>query len=124
VLLGSLLVPLLALVPAAALWFVPVLLLVIRPLAVVVGLLGSQTGRTQRALTAWFGIRGIGSVYYLMYALTHGVTGQLGEQLAAFTAVTIAVSIVVHGISVTPLMRRYRHKAADTQQAQGLELPS
>lgn len=124
VLLGSLLVPLLALVPAAALWFVPVLLLIIRPLAVVLGLLGSQTGRTQHTLTAWFGIRGIGSVYYLMYALTHGVTGPLGQQLAALTAVTITVSIVVHGISVTPLMRRYRHKEAATQQAQGVELPS
>jgi len=46
------------------------------------------------------------------------------DRALALTAVTIAVSIVVHGISVTPLMRRYRHKAADTQQAQGLELPS
>lgn len=107
VILGSLLVPLLPAVPPAALWFIPLLLLAIRPTAVFIGLLGSRSKPAQRALMAWFGIRGIGSIYYLMYALTHGVEGALATQLVAITAVTIAVSIVVHGISVTPLMERY-----------------
>jgi NhaP-type Na+/H+ or K+/H+ antiporter len=107
VLLGAILVPLLPDVPAAALWFVPLLFLVIRPIAVLVGLLGSATGPVQRGLIAWFGVRGIGSLYYLMYALTHGVEGDLARQLVALTAVTVAASIVVHGISVTPLMSRY-----------------
>lgn len=110
-LLGSMLVPLALAAPPAVGWFVPLLLLVIRPVAVAIGLLGSQTGPVQRTLTGWFGIRGIGSLYYLMYALTHGVEGELGVTLAAITAVTVAVSIVVHGISVTPLMGLYRRKA-------------
>jgi NhaP-type Na+/H+ or K+/H+ antiporter len=107
VLLGSILVPLLPAVPAAAIWFIPLLLLVIRPAAVLLGLIGSATGPLHRLLSGWFGIRGIGSLYYLMYALTHGVEGELAANLVALTALTIAVSIVVHGISVTPLMRRY-----------------
>ena len=59
--------------PAEALWFVPLLLLVIRPAAVVLGLLGSRVSRYQRTLIGWFGIRGIGSIYYLMYAIEHGL---------------------------------------------------
>lgn len=110
---GSLLVPMLLVVPATAFWFIPLLLLVVRPIAVVLGLLGSQTGPTQLTLTAWFGIRGIGSFFYLMYALNHGIPADLGRQLAALTIVTIAVSIIVHGISVTPLMQRYRHQTEE-----------
>jgi NhaP-type Na+/H+ or K+/H+ antiporter len=60
--------------PTEAIWFVPLLLLVIRPLAVAIGLVGSPAASTtQRGLVSWFGIRGIGSVYYLMYAVNHGL---------------------------------------------------
>jgi sodium/hydrogen antiporter len=63
--------------------------------------------RTQRAFIAWFGVRGIGSVYYLAYALSHGVSGPTAQVLLDITLVVVAASIVVHGVSVTPLMRRY-----------------
>jgi NhaP-type Na+/H+ or K+/H+ antiporter len=55
----------------------------------------------------WFGIRGIGSLYYLFYALNHGVPEALARQLVPLVLTVVAVSIVVHGISVTPLMQRY-----------------
>jgi NhaP-type Na+/H+ or K+/H+ antiporter len=93
-----------------ALWFVPMLLLLVRPVAVFLGLIGSHTMPTQRRLMAWFGIRGIGSLYYLTYAITHGLEEPLARRLAELTMTTIAVSVIVHGISVTPLMVRYeRH---------------
>ena len=88
-------------------WFVPLLLLVIRPLAVWVGLAGSPVSSDQRWLMSWFGIRGIGSLYYLMYAVNHGLPGQLADQLIAITLSVVVTSIVVHGISVTPLMALY-----------------
>lgn len=88
-------------------WFVPLLLLVIRPMGVGLGLLGSRSTRSQRGLMAWFGIRGIGSIYYLMYAINQGLERALAEQLVGITVVVVAASIVVHGISVTPLMRWY-----------------
>jgi NhaP-type Na+/H+ or K+/H+ antiporter len=88
-------------------WFIPLLFLVLRPLAVAAGTLGEPMTARQRAMISWFGIRGIGSVFYLMFAIRHGVTGPLAQQLITFTLVTVATSIVVHGISVTPLMRRY-----------------
>ncbi|MBB6099444.1 NhaP-type Na+/H+ or K+/H+ antiporter [Deinobacterium chartae] len=95
-----------------ALWFIPLLLLVIRPLAVLIGLLGQPASRLQRGLTAWFGIRGVGSVYYLMYAVEHGVPDSQAGLLISLTLLTIATSIVIHGISVTPLMRVYGDRAS------------
>jgi NhaP-type Na+/H+ or K+/H+ antiporter len=99
--------------PSAAIWwFIPLLFLLLRPLAVTAGTLGEPMTARQRAMISWFGIRGIGSVFYLMFAIRHGVTGPLAQQLITFTLVTVAASIVVHGVSVTPLMRRYQRRNA------------
>jgi NhaP-type Na+/H+ or K+/H+ antiporter len=91
----------------AAWWFVPLLLLLIRPAAVAIGLMGTPSSSNQRWLIGWFGIRGIGSLYYLLYAINHGVSGELADQLTALTLAVVVTSIVVHGISVTPLMAAY-----------------
>lgn len=93
-----------------ALWFVPLLLLVIRPVSIWLGLIGSRTSTLQRYLMAWFGIRGIAAIYYVMYAINHGLPPALAQQLTALTLTTVAVSIVVHGISVTPLMNFYESR--------------
>jgi NhaP-type Na+/H+ or K+/H+ antiporter len=94
--------------PSVAIWwFIPLLFLVLRPLAVSAGTLDKPMKPRQRAMISWFGIRGIGSVFYLLFAIRHGVTGPLAQQLITFTLVTVAASIVLHGVSVTPLMRRY-----------------
>jgi NhaP-type Na+/H+ or K+/H+ antiporter len=94
-------------IPTTALWFVPLLFLVIRPVAVNLGLFGSQATPLERAYISWFGIRGIGSVYYLMYAIAHEIPENLALWLTGMTLTVIATSIIVHGISVTPLMNRY-----------------
>jgi NhaP-type Na+/H+ or K+/H+ antiporter len=96
--------------PLEDLWFIPVLLLVIRPLSVALGLAGSRTSRLQRELIGWFGIRGIGSVYYLTYAIGHGLRPDLAHQLTAITLGVVTTSVVVHGFSVTPLMNLYAHR--------------
>jgi sodium/hydrogen antiporter len=83
------------------------LMFVVRPLATSVLLAGSPTTRAQRRLMAWFGIRGIGSLYYLSYALNHGITGATAEGLANVTVSTIALSILFHGASARPILARY-----------------
>jgi sodium/hydrogen antiporter len=103
-------------IPAAALWFIPLVFLGIRPAAAAVGLAGTPTSRLQRALISWFGIRGIGSLYYLSYALTHGLSPELGRRLAGVTLATVAASIFAHGVSVTPLMNLYRRTRARERQ--------
>jgi NhaP-type Na+/H+ or K+/H+ antiporter len=99
--------------PREAFWFLPLLFFVIRPAAVYAGTVGADTTRAQRRLIAWFGIRGIGSVYYLTYAMQHGLPEALARTLAALVLATVAVSAVVHGISVTPLMKRYTRDSPD-----------
>jgi NhaP-type Na+/H+ or K+/H+ antiporter len=93
-------------------WFVPVLLLLIRPVSVVLGLAGSSSSTQQRTLIGWFGIRGGGSLYYLMYALNRGVPEALADQVVAVTLTVIVASIVLHGLSVTPLMTLYQRTIA------------
>lgn len=97
---------------ASAVWFVLVLFLVVRPVSVWLGLLGAPVSRDQRVLISWFGIRGIGSIYYLMYAINHGLPRSLADELIALTLTMVAASIVVHGISVTPLMALYTRRKA------------
>ena len=97
---------------AGAVWFVLLLFLVVRPVSVWLGLLGAPVSRDQRIMISWFGIRGIGSIYYLMYAINHGLSQPLTEQIIAITLATVTVSIALHGISVTPLMAAYARKIA------------
>ena len=94
------------------LWFVPVLFLLVRPLAVYAGLIGTQVSGSQRNLMSWFGIRGIGSLYYLLYAINHDIQSALAERLLSITLAVIVASIIVHGISVTPLMQHYEVRKA------------
>jgi NhaP-type Na+/H+ or K+/H+ antiporter len=94
-------------IPLAALWFVPLFFLVVRPIAVWIGTVGSGATAAQRAFIAWFGIRGVGSIYYLMFAIQHDLPEHYGRLLTGITLAVVATSVVVHGISVTPLMRRY-----------------
>ncbi|HKV09479.1 MAG TPA: cation:proton antiporter [Thermoanaerobaculia bacterium] len=96
--------------PSAALWFIPILFLVVRPLAVLAGLAGARLPHLEKGMLAWFGIRGIGSIYYLMYAIEHGLDPALAEPLVGLTLTTIAASILIHGISVTPLMRLHEKR--------------
>jgi NhaP-type Na+/H+ or K+/H+ antiporter len=98
-------------------WFVPLLLVVIRPAAVLAGLAGTRTDRLQRGLIAWFGVRGVGSLYYLAYAVRHGVTPEVARPLAALTLAAVTASVVVHGISVTPLMNLYARRKREKKAA-------
>ena len=94
------------------LWFVPVLFLVIRPLSVGAALLGTQVTGAQRWLMCWFGIRGIGSLYYLLYAISHGIKPALAQELLSITLAVVVASVIAHGVSVTPLMNRYEARKA------------
>jgi len=78
---------------------------VIRPLAGLVAMAGSDQPWRERLLLAFLGIRGVGSVYYLAYGINHGDFGD-SERLWAVVGFIILVSIVVHGVTATPLLAR------------------
>ncbi len=83
------------------------LFVVARPVSVMLGLAGSPSSLRVRAITGWFGVRGIGSVYYLMFAINHGLPRNHAQDLIQMTVVVIMLSIVVHGTSVKPLFDRF-----------------
>lgn len=71
---------------------------------VFLGLAGSGTPLRLKAMTAWFGIRGIGSIYYLVFSIEAGLAPDLAAQLTNIVLFVMMLSIVVHGLSVKPLM--------------------
>lgn len=84
------------------------LFFVARPLSVWAVLWNERSSRAQRWMVAWFGVRGVGSMYYLMYAANQGVDPSVMRELVAIVVTVVASSIVVYGVTATPLMQRYR----------------
>jgi len=107
-LLGSLLTLEGLTTPGIAGWGLAVgLVLVVRPLAAVLGLLGSKMSRPgERAFVAWFGVRGVGTIYYVATASVAGILAPAEAELIVWTAIAcVIVSVVVHGITAGPLLR-------------------
>jgi sodium/hydrogen antiporter len=83
------------------------LFIIARPISVLIGLISTTASWRIRGMTAWFGVRGIGSLYYLMYAIQHGLSEKLALELTQITLIVVTLSIILHGISVKPLMERF-----------------
>jgi len=83
------------------------LIFVIRPLGAWISTIGLKVHPATRWLYGWFGIRGVGSIYYLAYAFGNGLKGDDGEKIAWITFWTIVISVLLHGVTSTPLMRWY-----------------
>ncbi len=94
------------------------IILLVRPAAGLVGLIGLPAERSEKMTLAFFGIRGVGSFYYLAYAINAGGFGS-GERLWAIVSLVVLLSILLHGLSVTPIMR-----AMDRQQGRDPDGPS
>jgi sodium/hydrogen antiporter len=82
------------------------LFFIIRPLATLLFLAKTPTNKLQRLMMAWFGIRGIGSLYYLSYALNHWLSERITDVVAVTLSVA-ALSILLHGISSQPMLDFY-----------------
>jgi len=92
-----------------------VILLVVRPLAGVAALAGGRTGPRERVVIAFFGVRGVGSIFYVAYGLESGDFLEDGA-LWRVVALVVVGSVIVHGISAGPVMTlldRRRARAAE-----------
>ena len=78
-------------------------IIVVRPLAGWVCLAGAACPPTERAVISFFGIRGVGSIYYLAYALRKEPFEKV-DVVWSTVALIILISIVIHGVTVTPVM--------------------
>jgi NhaP-type Na+/H+ or K+/H+ antiporter len=85
--------------------------LVVRPIVGRVALIGTEVTPPERRAMAFFGIRGIGSLYYVAYAIRQ--TGFVQARTIWTTVlVAVLVSVVVHGVAATPVMRRLDERRA------------
>ncbi|MDD5390928.1 MAG: cation:proton antiporter [Gallionellaceae bacterium] len=83
------------------------LFMVARPVSVLASLWATRASWPLRGMVGWFGVRGIGSLYYLMYAIQHGLPEDLALELIQLTLIAVSLSILFHGTSVKPLMSRF-----------------
>lgn len=98
-----------------------VILLLVRPVAGLIGLVGFRAARSEKLILAFFGIRGVGSIYYLAFGLNH-MPVQDGERLWAIVGLVILISVLMHGLTVTPIMRmldRSQGRDPDAEEAAG-----
>ena len=94
--------------------FAVAVIVLVRPLATWLTVRDKDLPVHRRWLLGWFGIRGIGSLFYLAYALSHHEgDAWWSSAVIGATLVTIALSITVHGISATPLMRPLRQRRSN-----------
>jgi NhaP-type Na+/H+ or K+/H+ antiporter len=108
-LLGSLLTPAGLGLPGWEGWLLAALVIAaVRPLACLAALAGSQLERkSEKTFVAWFGVRGVGSLFYVAAAAGAGVLEPGERDLLVWTVIAcVLLSIVVHGITAGPSMRR------------------
>ncbi len=104
------------------------ILLVVRPIAGWIGLLGYRAAPGEKTTLSFFGIRGGGSIYYLAYGINHmAVPG--AERLWSVIGLVILFSVLLHGLTVTPIMRSLdrqqgRDPDADETPPPGLKGPA
>lgn len=79
------------------------IVLVVRPVVGWISLLGLPEPRSTRALVAFFGVRGIGTFYYIAFAMTR-VRFDEQPRLVALASFVVLASVIVHGVTSTPLM--------------------
>lgn len=84
-------------------------LLLVRPITAYLSLAGMKVHWKEKLAISFFGIRGMGSVYYLAFALSNG-SFKNEEQLWAIVAFTMLLSVIMHGLTATPVMRHLKVK--------------
>lgn len=89
-------------------WIAVVLFAVIRPMGTWMALGRTDTCRIQKLLISFFGIRGIGSVYYLSYAIGYGLDPEIARRLSEVTLTVIALSLLLHSNLASTLLQYYR----------------
>lgn len=95
--------------------FALVFFFIIRPVFAMIFLWWTPTSLPQKFLMAWFGIRGIGSLYYLSYALNHGWNTET-KTVVDLVISTVALSIVLHGLSSQPVLNYYEKMIAKKKE--------
>jgi NhaP-type Na+/H+ or K+/H+ antiporter len=117
ILFGAVLSKLVGTVPlGATLGLGAITLFVARPVAVAVVLRKAAVSSSARAFIAWFGPRGLASLLLALLAVQAGFPDS--EKILAIAGVIVTVSVVLHGVSATPLTGWYARRLASQTLAE------
>lgn len=94
-----------------------VVLLVVRPAAGLIALARGGTGPHERAVIAFFGVRGVGSLFYVAYGLDQGEFID-AQTIWRVVGLVVIGSILLHGVTATPAMRRLDRLRAERGDGQ------
>lgn len=84
------------------------LIFIIRPVTGLLSLLGHDCTQVDRYKIAFFGIRGMGTIFYIAYAFSHGPFTQAAQtEIWAIATLTILISICVHGTLASRWMTQH-----------------
>jgi len=100
------------------------ILLIVRPVTALLAQLGTPSGPREKTAIAFFGIRGMGSFFYLSYALGETDFGMDGEQLWAVLSFVVLTSILLHGITATPFMNHIDSTRRNRLERRGITEPT
>ncbi|MEU5284301.1 cation:proton antiporter [Streptomyces sp. CA-278952] len=90
--------------------------LLIRPAAGRLALLRGPGRPNEHAAAAFFGIRGIGSLFYLAYALGEGEFGPYAREMWAVVVFAVLISVVVHGVAAAPVTSYLDRRSAESSR--------
>lgn len=94
--------------------FTLLFLLLIRPLAAYTSLISCNIHIKEKLAISFFGIRGIGSIFYLAFAFKEANFAE-EKELWAIVAFTILISVVIHGLTATSVMKYLKHHIPEEQ---------
>lgn len=107
---GSIMNGMLTLIDWKGIVFALIFVLLIRPLSGLIALSGVKESKRSKLAISFFGIRGIGSAFYLSWAMVQYDGFEFKNELYSITAYIILISIILHGLTAPTTMEYFRKK--------------
>lgn len=89
--------------------FAVLLIFIIRPVAGIIGMVGLKKPISEKLSISFFGIRGIGSFFYLSWAFTKTDLFEEKVEIYAVTALVVLFSIIIHGVTAPRMMNKLKN---------------
>ncbi|TDN89090.1 sodium/proton antiporter (CPA1 family) [Salegentibacter sp. 24] len=116
---GSIMNGMLSLTDWRGIFFAFVFVLVIRPLAGIIGMIGIKDSFDNKLAISFLGIRGIGSIFYLSWAFVQFDGFEHKNELYSITAYIILISIVIHGLTAPSIIDYFKRKTEQNKNESG-----
>lgn len=93
----------------ADLIFAVIMIVIVRPIAGSLALMGHESSLKDKFKISFFGIRGMGTIFYVAFALSHADFSN-PERIWSIVSLTIILSAIIHGSLSSHWMRDTREK--------------